>query len=122
MTIAGSGCFAFDELDKGNAILEAHTPASKKKKPAPVVEEEPSGPGAGESVGKWFTESRKDVSEWWRQALEEEPVAPDPDDGIGRCEIRGSISFKRRSDCELRGGRFTEMKKQAAPAKSASAS
>ena len=30
----GSGCFVFEEIDSGMAIMEAHTPAANKKKQA----------------------------------------------------------------------------------------
>ena len=46
------------------------------------------------------------LAEWWLNALEEEARPPDPNDGIVRCDVRGQLSFTRKSDCRLRGGRF----------------
>jgi hypothetical protein len=96
-----TGCFAIDEIDKANALLAAHdsipnTPATAAPEAATTDDPE---------WGEWFAQKREQVSEWWRQALEEEPTPPNPDDGIVSCDLNGRIHILRKSDCETRGGR-----------------
>lgn len=95
-----SGCFAFDEIQSGIDIMEEHSPAANSKK---AKQPEPESSGDTESK---LPELKAQLAKWWRNALEEEPPPPDPNDGIVRCQVHGKLSFMRRSDCEIRGGRL----------------
>jgi len=93
------GCFVFEELDKGEALMDAHRPkkpeAAKSSAPVARAGKEEPGPLAGLS---------QSLQDWWK--AKSEPAAPqrDPADVPVRCEIDGRMSFTRRSDCQLRGG------------------
>ena len=95
-----SGCFVFDEIQKGIDLIDQHSPAARKinakqAEPESVPESEPKLP-----------ELKAQVAQWWNNALEEEPPLQDPDNGIVRCDVRGTVSFMRKSDCAVRGGRL----------------
>ncbi len=47
------------------------------------------------------------LSEWWEEALEEEPIERDPNDHIVSCKVNGQVRFTRKSECEIRGGQTT---------------
>lgn len=101
-SLALTGCFVFDELDSGMEIMDEHSAAAKKTK---VAKTEPTAADTGSEesqLSKW----KAQVGEWWRNVLEEEPVGPDPNDIIVRCQTPGRVNFTRKSDCELRGGRY----------------
>ena len=92
-----SGCFVVDEIEKGQAIMEAHSPDSEP--------EEAKGSAAGtapknarERLAEYYSKQRARAS----AALKSD----DPGDTVGRCRIQGSTKFLRRADCRIRGGTF----------------
>ena len=96
------GCFVFDELDKGKALMEQHSPRASTDKA------ESGRTRAGrETEGEegFFVLVSGRARNWWAEF--NEPAAPkrDPDDVVVRCEVRGGLQFMRKSDCELRSGR-----------------
>ena len=99
-SLALSGCFVFDEIQRGIDIMDEHSPAANAKNA-----KQPEPESAPDTESK-LVELKAQLAQWWRNALEEEPPPPDPNDGIVRCEVRGKVSFTRQSDCEIRGGRF----------------
>jgi hypothetical protein len=94
-----SGCFVFEELDKGMAIMEAHTPkATKEKQEAEAKAKLAEGekpPTYAEKVGGWF-ENAKSL------APREHTSSGDP---MVNCNAQGRTFFTKRSDCLARGGR-----------------
>ena len=95
------GCFVFEEIDKGRALMEAHSPKELEDiKPAPRPGRQPK-----EEPG-WFASTTETVTAWWEKASQ--PAAPerDPEDVPVACEIKGSAQYMRASDCRLRGGRI----------------
>lgn len=90
-----SGCFAFEEIDKGMEIMEAHTPAANRKK----QEEAAQGadgeklPTYAEKVGTWF-ESAKSLA----------PGGRTSSDPLIACRTQGKTLFTKRADCLARGG------------------
>jgi len=91
--LLASGCFAFDEIDKG---MESMNKGPKK-------EAAPAKPAPGEE-GKPTPES------WWASAKSlntapdaEEAEAGDPKTPV-HCRVDGSIRFMRRGDCLSQGG------------------
>ena len=108
-----SGCFVFDEIEQGNAFLDAHSPRGSKQQEMKLAEEaeKEAADAKAASSDKPFSWAgvKETVDEWWQEALEEEPLERDPSDGVVRCEIRGSVQFLRKSDCSLRGGRVFEL-------------
>ena len=45
------------------------------------------------------------LKKWWKKKRQPAPPKRDPNDGIVRCQIGGTMQFTRKSDCMLRGGR-----------------
>jgi hypothetical protein len=97
--LLGSGCFVFDEIDSGKAIMDKNSP---KKAGAPAKA------GAGAPTGKAGTPGQKASKDWWATAKSiEAPTDVDPADPNTpvSCEVRGSTRFMRRGDCLSQGGR-----------------
>ena len=95
--LLGSGCFVFEEIDKGMEIMEAHTPTKNKQK---REEEEKLAQGEkpltySQKVGGWF-ENAKSL------APREHTSSGDP---MVSCAAQGRSFFTKRSDCLARGGR-----------------
>ena len=104
-SIALTGCFVVEELDHGMEELDRYSANGREKNKA-----EAAAKGAAEEQAATASRLkepgiRDKLAGWWREALEEETVAPDPNDGIVKCEYRGTVRFTRQSDCELLGGR-----------------
>jgi hypothetical protein len=85
--VFASGCFVFDEIDKGQKILEAHSP----DKPAAAPAE--NAPAAQGGAG------------WWAnaKALSGSP-AGDGDSQVVSCAIGKTTKFMRKGDCLSQGG------------------
>lgn len=107
----GSGCFVFDELDKGNKILDEHSPtrnaAAKKKQEeaakaaAPAKAEDPNAP----------------KKSWWERARTISAAdKPQSDDPHVRCQLRGKERYMTQSDCLTQGGKLLSVPAPAAPA------
>ena len=97
--LACTGCFALDELEKGQAIMDAHSPKSEDHAgPAEAGSPEGADKSARERLAEYYAKQR---------AKAETPKkSDDPGDAIGECRIGSSSKFLRRSDCQLRGGTF----------------
>ena len=102
--LSGTGCFVFDEIDKGQEEMRKHSPEAKNK-PA-----EQAGAKKGGDGGLSFAVLRKkgagaldDLSGRVEEALQ--PTL-DPDNVVVSCDIEGRIEFTRKFDCQSRGGRL----------------
>ena len=95
-----SGCFVLEELEKGEAIIDAHSPNRKKR-----LKEEEEALAAAEAE-KQPTASQK-MAEWWDDAQSLGPRSDDTAaaDPMVNCQLAGGTRFTRRSDCLVRGGR-----------------
>lgn len=108
------GCFIADEINKGDALIEQHSVGWRNKKKQQVQQaEQQAAETEAKSEAKQAASARPGVSdklsEWWRDTVEEQPVSVDPSDTLVRCELGGGTQFLRRSDCELRRGRVSEL-------------
>ena len=104
-----TGCFVFEELRKGDALIEQHSSRWRKKKEAEAASQAEAAEAKAAKSGppiEW-TKTKDRLAEWWDEALEEEPIEPDPDDHIVGCEVKGQVRFTRKSQCEIYGGRLT---------------
>ena len=90
-----SGCFVFDELDAGMEIMEAHTPADKKK---------PAAAKAGEEEGEKPPTYNESVAGWFENAKTLGPRESGGDNPMVQCKIGGSTRFTKRTDCLTQGG------------------
>jgi len=100
------GCFALEELDKGQALLDQH---SGRKGAEAAPQETPPGEAAEDSflpdaaaVAAWTDTAKR----WWRDAWRRKSPGPDPDDVVVHCGVAGATRFMRRSACLARGGRI----------------
>jgi len=98
------GCFVFDEIDQGMAIMDSHTPDSQRAKAkveAVGTAENADGTpkSARERLNEYYAKQRAKASALVKTSAE-------PGDKLGRCQIRGAIHYTRRSDCQTRGGKF----------------
>lgn len=92
------GCFVFDELDKGNAILDAHSPNRNKRKQA----EKEAG---GAKLAKDEAESPSELQrKWWEGAHTLGPTAGNASDPFVSCRVHGSTRLTKQSDCLAQGG------------------
>jgi hypothetical protein len=94
------GCFVLEEIDKGQQIMEQHSPRAREMKAQ--QEEADADPRAGAKQEGGALEGLK---QWWKKKREPAPPKRDPDDVIVSCQIGGTMHFTRKSDCMLRGGR-----------------
>jgi hypothetical protein len=101
--LLGTGCFVFEEIDKGQEEMRKHSPAAKID-PAEQAKAE-----RGDGGGLSFAELRKrgagalgDLSGRVEEALQ---PAPDPNNVVISCQIDGRTEFTRKFDCQSRGGR-----------------
>lgn len=94
-----SGCFVFDEIDQGRAILDKHSGQyANARKPEPSAreaepEEADEGPGLIARVQQLIRDYR-------------EPAEPQraEDDEIVNCQLGDGLTFTYASDCLSRGG------------------
>lgn len=94
-----SGCFVFDELDRGEEILDTNSARG-----AAVAEpEEKKHDSSSIDLAKAGSEALGAVGAWWDDLRR---PAPDPNDGIVRCRVNGDVQFTRESDCRSSGGRL----------------
>lgn len=96
--ISLSGCFVFDEIDKGMEIMDAHTPAANKKKQKEEVEA-----AQGEKPPTY----QQAVESWWKDAKSLSLAPGDAeasDDPVVPCTHEGKQVFTKQSDCIARGG------------------
>ena len=103
LLLLAPGCFVLDELDAGRKIMEQHTPKTAKqreaatKKVASSTGSKQDEEGLVDRVQGWLAQ-RKAEAERAKPTVHSEDVPV-------RCEIRGSMQFLRKFDCQLRGGR-----------------
>lgn len=97
-----SGCFVFEEIDKGNAIMDAASPtrneAARKKAEAAAATGAPGKPA----------DPNEKKKSWWDGArtLSSAEKAPSEDPHV-RCRIEGKERFMLQSDCLTQGGKPT---------------
>ena len=95
-----TGCFVFDEIDKGQQIMKQHSGHAAERKAAESAEEaapveEDEGPGL-----------LARIQAFWEQRNEESAPERSPDDEIVTCDLGGDTTFTYQSDCLSRGGRI----------------
>jgi len=121
-----SGCFIFEEIRQGDALIEQHSVGWRAKKQATQKAEAEAAKAEAESESLKAQNSGPGVpdklAEWWHETVEEEPVNVNRDDKLVSCKIGGKLLFIRKSDCQVRSGRASELNNQpktsvAAPSK-----
>lgn len=97
------GCFVLDEIDKGQRLMEQHSPRAREQ--AAKREEAAAAPRSARAGAKQEEGTLEGLKKWWKKKREPAPPKRDPDDGAVRCQIGRTTHFTRKSDCMLRGGR-----------------
>jgi hypothetical protein len=86
------GCFAFDEIDKGQKEMDRYGGRSKGK--------------AEEEAAKSDELSPKErARQWWDKARTLTPREEDAPGDIVSCKVGGAIRFTTETDCRNVGGR-----------------
>ena len=99
------GCFVLDEIDKGQQLMDQHSPGARKQ--AAKRKEAEEAPRSARAGAKQEEGTLDGLKKWWKKKREPAPPKRDPDDGVVRCQIGRTTQFTRKSDCTLRGGRVT---------------
>ncbi len=109
-----SGCFVLEEIRKGDVLIEQHSVGWREKKKGMREAEQESVKAEAEAQHHQARNSGPSVkdklSDWWHETVDQEPVTVDRNDKLVSCKLRGKVQFVRKSDCQLRRGRMTELK------------
>ncbi len=115
LALGTSGCFVLEELDAGMEIMEEHSNVDAKKKRAKQQAAKKGKHGKkGKGKGKKKDPTLVERVQAWLGLAEEEPgkkavepdsPPPDPENVLVRCQLDGSLTFLRKFDCQLRGGK-----------------
>jgi hypothetical protein len=112
------GCGVMDQLDDANKAMDKEV-ASKQRaaairngqNPAPLGSAAggAAAPGArpgpaGRSAAKPPEGLIARAERWWKEAREEKPTPPAPDDRIVSCKIHGTTTFVLKSACLSQDG------------------
>src|SRR5262245_60995060 len=93
-----TGCFVFDEIDKGQKIMDKHSGRGAKHAAADA---EPAAEEAEEEAPGLIAR----IQGFWEEARAEEEPERSADDSIITCEFSGGgTTFTYESDCLSRGG------------------
>jgi hypothetical protein len=86
--VFATGCFVFDELDKGEKIMDQYSP----KKPAAAAAEKPGAP-------------KKTGAGWWANAKSLKGPAEDSGNNpVIACAVGKATAFMHKNDCLSQGG------------------
>ncbi len=95
--LLATGCFAFDEIDKGMATLDK----GPKEKPAAAQAGKPAPGEEGKPSPQAWWASAHSLNQGPSEAAEAD--AADPSTPVS-CRVGGSTRFMRRGDCLSQGG------------------
>jgi hypothetical protein len=95
-----TGCFVFDEIDKGQEIMKQHS--GSRAKPASADADTAAAEEADEDAPGVFAR----IQAFWEKSREETEPERSPDDEIITCELGDDTTFTYESDCLSRGGRI----------------
>jgi hypothetical protein len=102
------GCFAMDEIDQGQQVMDQHYGKGRRGKAAAAAPAEPQPPtkpepGLLDRARAWWEAKRASGGE------SDTGPEPHPEDVLVRCRLRGGVQFTRKFDCQLRGGTPVEL-------------
>jgi len=95
-----TGCFVFDEIDKGQEIMKKH--GGHAAHPAPAAADAPEAEDAEDEAPGLLAR----VQAFWEESRREAEPERSPDDGIITCELGDDTTFTYESDCLSRGGQI----------------
>lgn len=101
------GCFVWDELEAGHAIMDAHSPKELVAgKAVPLDEFDAEEEAAGDGARELLASVTATVQKWWNEETAPEEPQRDPSDVPVACRVKDRTQYMRKTDCELRGGRI----------------
>jgi hypothetical protein len=95
-----TGCFVFDEIDKGQQIMKQY---SGHHPEAQAADSEAGEAEPAEDEGPGLLAR---IQAFWDERREESEPERSPDDEIVTCDLGGDTTFTYQSDCLSRGGRI----------------
>jgi len=108
-----SGCFAFDEIDKGTEVLDQHYGKAAKKRQGETPEEPAEAPSPMARLRGWAEEQWASLRHQAKALEEGSSPPPHPDDTLVACSLDGTTRFMRKFDCQLRGGAYRGLEESA---------
>jgi hypothetical protein len=99
-----TGCFVFDELDKGSKELDKHSATRNDKvKKQEAAAAKAAGPAKAE-------DPNAKQKTWWERARTISAAdKPQTDNPHVRCKVQGKELFMLQSDCVSQGGRVAPL-------------
>ncbi len=107
------GCGVIDQLDDANKAMDKEVASTQRaaalrngQSPPPVGPAPGARPGgvAPRGPAKPPEGLLARAERWWKEAREEKPIAPAPDDRIVRCRMGGTTTFVLKSACLSQDG------------------
>ncbi len=100
--LAAGGCFAIEEIDNGQELMEKHYRHGEAADETEVADEEDEGGGFTDRARGWLSRFKT------REGPAERERGPGvhPDNVLGKCDTGGSLTFTRKFDCQRMNGRF----------------
>jgi hypothetical protein len=104
VALLASGCFVFDELDKGSKELDKHSATRNDKvKKQEAAAAKAAGPAKAE-------DPNAKQKTWWERARTISAAdKPQTDNPHVRCKVQGKELFMLQSDCVSQGGRVAPL-------------
>jgi hypothetical protein len=102
-----SGCGVMDELDKGRAEMDKHSPSAQKAKAEQeAAAAEAARTGSANAAAGAAAKARQAAATWWQNArsLGSEQSSPD----VVRCVVDGGEQYTDKQTCLMRGGRIAK--------------
>jgi hypothetical protein len=112
VAVLALGCFALDEIDQGQEVMDKHYGHARKEKekaaaPAPAADAK-EDPGVVARVRSWWEKKQAEGGGGSSSPADSGPP-PHPDDVLVRCKVGGTTQFMRKFDCQLRGGKVADV-------------
>lgn len=105
IAVLGSGCFALEEIDAGQEIMDKHYAGTRKESPEPRDREPAPDANAFERLRARAEDSAERFQRWWANlSLTGGDAHSEDDEQLVRCTLDGRTHFARWADCRARGG------------------
>jgi hypothetical protein len=104
------GCFALEEIDAGQEIMEQHYRHGGDSEDKEVADEDSEGTGLADRARGWLSRFKTQNS----PAERDRGPGVHPDNVLGKCDTGGSLTFTRKFDCQRMNGKFRPLPNSAA--------
>jgi hypothetical protein len=100
----GSGCFAFEEIEAGEKLMDKHYAGSRKEPPRRQAEEPAPDAGPVDRLRHRAERTADQLRHWWAKLSLPGAESSEDDDQLVRCTVEGRTHYARMADCRARGG------------------